>query len=177
MSVRFSLRDATHDRHEALDAHFAALDFEKREDYAAFLTAQAAAILPYEQALDHAGAAQVIPEFEASRRAPALLADLDALAVALPDPIAIQPLLGEPDILGASYVLEGSRLGAKMLVRGVADGLPTAFLSHQGGIGWKKFVALLEQKLASPVDRAVAERAALRTFDDFTRAAMSRRSV
>ena len=171
MSVRFALRDATQDRHDALDARFASLDLSDRHDYARFLAAQAAALLPYEATLDHAGAAQLLPDWPGHRRGAAIVADLDALGTPLPAPVAVPSIIGEPDMLGALYVLEGSRLGGKMLARQVAAGLPTAFLSHRPPLTWADFVSLLEQKLQSPVDQAVALRAANEAFDAFSRAA------
>lgn len=171
MTVRASLKAATDERHEALDVLFSSLDLSRRDDYVRFLSAQAAALLPYEAALDHAGAGSVIPDWPAHRRGPALLADLEALVADLPPPVAIQPVLGAPDILGAAYVLEGSRLGGEVIRRGLPAGLPTAFLAHVSPTPWPKFVALLEQNLASPVDRAVAERAAILAFEAFARAA------
>ncbi|MCJ7421938.1 biliverdin-producing heme oxygenase [Sphingomicrobium astaxanthinifaciens] len=171
MSVRAALKAATASRHEALDRRLAALDLARGDDYARFLRAQAAALLPVEAALDHAGAASVIPRWAEHRRGPALLADLDRLGHALPPPVVLAPLLGTPDILGAAYVLEGSRLGGIVLRRGLPPGAPRAFLAHAGPTPWRDFVALLEQKLASPVDRAVAERAAILVFEAFARAA------
>ncbi|MCJ8190327.1 biliverdin-producing heme oxygenase [Sphingomicrobium aestuariivivum] len=171
MNVRASLKAATDARHEALDDLFSTLDLTKREDYVRFLLAQAAALLPYEAALDHAGAATVIPDWPAHRRGPAILADLEAMGHDLPPPVAIQPVLGTPDILGAAYVLEGSRLGGEVIRRGLPEGMPTAFLRHPSPTRWPDFVALLEQNLASPVDRAVAERAAILAFEAFARAA------
>ena len=168
MSVRFALRDGTQDRHEALDARFADLDLSDREDYVFFLRSQAAALLPLEATLDHGGAAQVLPDWPGHRRGAALVADLDALGATIPPPVAVPSLIGEPDVLGALYVLEGSRLGAKMLVRQVPGDSPKAFLSHRPPMEWGQFVALLEQKLASPVDRAVALGAAGATFDAFS---------
>ncbi|WP_343343024.1 biliverdin-producing heme oxygenase [Sphingomicrobium sp. XHP0239] len=171
MSVRFALRDGTHDKHQALDARFAALDLSNRADYVHFLKAQAAALLPLEATLDHAGAAQLLDDWPGHRRGAALVADLDALGERIPTPVRVPSFLGPPDILGALYVLEGSRLGGKMLVKQVPDALPTAFLSHRPPLAWRDFVALLEQNLASPVDRAVALRAAEAAFDVFSDAA------
>ena len=148
-----------------------ALDLSDPNDYARFLAAQAAALLPLEATLDHAGAAAIFPQWPAHRRGPALAADLDALGIALPSPALVPQLVGEPDVLGALYVIEGSRLGGKMLRRTVPNEMPTAFLDHAPALDWREFVAYLEQMLASQVDRAVAIRAANATFDAFTGAA------
>ena len=171
MSARFTLRDATAEAHESLDTMMGSLDLSNAADYARFLRIQAAALLPYETALDHAGAAQILADWPAHRRGASLLEDLDALGIPLPKPVAIPSVVGEPDVLGALYVLEGSRLGGKLLEREVPDGMPKAFLRHEPPLAWREFVALLEQRLASPVDRAVAVQAATKTFDAFSTAA------
>lgn len=57
LSGRTALRDATGESHDRVDAVFSAIDLSNLTQYGRFLTAQAAAHLPVEQALDAAGAA------------------------------------------------------------------------------------------------------------------------
>lgn len=173
MSARFALKEATNEAHETLDAAMSRFDLTDVGDYGRFLTAQAAALFPMEATLDHAGAQVHYHPWQAARRGPALAADMHALGLPIPPPVAIQPIVGEPDIFGTLYVLEGSRLGGKMLARGVPEALPSAFLEHRGTQTWPEFSKLLDQKLASPVDLSVAKRAASHAFDAFARAAES----
>lgn len=163
-SARFVLRQATAAAHERVDALFSHFDLTARDGYAAFLRGQAGAHLAVEAALDRAGAARVIADWPARRRADALKADLHALGVHTIDSVAPPSFAGEAGILGAAYVLEGSRLGGALLARSVPADLPTAFLTAGTAQLWRAFVSVLDDRLAnaSLIDEATA--AALTTF-------------
>ncbi len=171
MSARFALKAATSDAHERLDAQFSRFDLAKPSDYRAFLLAQAGAFLPTEAALDAAGAARVMVDWSERRRAGALVADLTALELVAPAPVHIPPILGEAAILGAAYVLEGSRLGGAMLLRRTSASSPTAFLSAGNPKLWRAFVTYLDQRLSSPNDIAAASAAASSVFEAFASSA------
>ncbi len=92
------------------------------------------------------------------RRLPWLDADLAALGLAPPAPIAAPALADEAAALGALYVVEGSTLGGRIILRHLDRlGLqPVAYFSGYGeatGTMWKGFVARLE---AAPPDAAPA---------------------
>ncbi|MEQ7874573.1 biliverdin-producing heme oxygenase [Sphingomonas sp. ASV193] len=165
MSAHRFLRDETRAAHEAVDASFAGLDLAKRDDYAAFLVAHAAAFLPAEEALTAAGADLLMPDWSVHRRGALLAADLADMGVALPPPASAPRYDDEAAILGGAYVLEGSRLGGAMLRRQVGEGLPRRFLDAVQPPGrWRGFIALLEQKLYTEAEQRRARDAALSTF-------------
>ncbi|GGC49505.1 biliverdin-producing heme oxygenase [Chelatococcus reniformis] len=173
MNLRHALRHATSALHAELDGRFSALDLGNRRDYTLFLRAQAAALLPLEQRLEQAGVADVVDDWPERSRSRALLADLAALGAASPPPVPVASLQGAGAVFGALYVLEGSRLGAEVLLRehGIGDAggqLPIHFLGHgRGRRLWPTFLAALE--LASSAGIADDEviggaEAAFRTF-------------
>ncbi len=154
-SNRTLLRAATQAAHARLDTVFSRYDLACPAGYRRFLLAQAAVVPSLEAALDGAldgaGARRVLPDWPERRRSAALLADLATLGVARP-PALRAPAPGGPGwVLGALYVLEGSRLGAKMLRRRVMSGgdvlccAATAYLTHEpGSASWPDFLAVLQ---------------------------------
>jgi heme oxygenase (biliverdin-IX-beta and delta-forming) len=170
-SARFYLRDATADAHARLDAMMSRLDLADAADYARFLRAQAAPFLAVEAALDAAGAEAVVPDWPQRRRAEALKQDLAALGEPIPEPAATVSLTSAAAILGAAYVLEGSRLGGAMLVRTLPDTAPKAFLTPGNPLLWRTFTATLDERLSSGDERAEAARSACAVFDLFSESA------
>lgn len=171
MSARFALRAATSEAHERLDARFSTFDLADPAGYGAFLLAQAGAFFPMEDALQAAGVSRVIDDWPARRRSEPLRADLDALGLSDPESVAVPSLRSEADILGALYVLEGSRLGGAMLVRTVPDGLPRSFLTPGNPAAWRAFVTVLDQRLSSPADLDAAAATASAVFEAFAASA------
>jgi heme oxygenase len=168
MSARAALRSGTAAAHERVDALFSTLDLSTEADYRLFLSAQATAFLPAEEALDQAGVAALVPDWPERRRAHLLRADLAGLFAPLPSPEPVPALTGTPEVLGTLYVLEGSRLGGAMLRRSVAPDLPQSFLSaSKPRAGWRRLLETLDQSLnnAAAIDAAVA--AARRIFHCF----------
>ena len=71
-------------------------------------------------------------------------------------------------MLGCAYVLEGSRLGAKLLRREIRAGLPSAFLSDAYPKAWPIMVDVLDDRLTEPsaIDQAIeAARALFALFE------------
>lgn len=170
--ARAALRGATAAAHARVDAGFGGFALDSLAGYSRFLQAQAAAFLPVEAALDRARAEETIPDWPQRRRAALLRSDLADLAVtasALPEPELATPA----EIAGAVYVIEGSRLGGAMLVRGVSPDLPTRFLSAPQGAGaWRALLDRLDHLFFD--DNASIEEAihaAGRVFALFERAA------
>jgi heme oxygenase len=163
--IRWFLRDATAARHEVVDGLGSAHRLDTPEAYAAFLRAHARALPGVEQALEAGGIATSLPDWPARARRAALAADLDALNT--PAPAAAPAALpqGEAALLGAAYVLEGSRFGNGMLSKQVAEGLPRAYLSHRAS--WPAFLAVLEARLADRALWPAAAAGALAAFDAF----------
>ena len=168
-AARFALRDATAAWHERVDAVYSSLDLATREGYGRFLSAQAAAHLPVEAALDAGGAVALMPDWIARRRADAIRADLAALGLAVPDPEPVPDLVGTAALMGAAYVLEGSRLGGTMLVRQVPVDFPRAFLSGGGSAPWRALIEMLDARLRTEQDLAAAIAAACAVFALFER--------
>jgi heme oxygenase (biliverdin-IX-beta and delta-forming) len=177
VTVRSLLRHETKEAHRRLDEAVAPLDLTQREDYGVFLAASAAALIPLEARLDAAGMGQVLPDWPVRRRGDALLADLSAFAGDIPAvPIEFRAM-SAAELLGAAYVLEGSRLGAKLLLREVhrAEDAPleehTRYLRHGEGLHlWQSFVSFLEADPAVRSNMHAAVGGALLAFSVFDRA-------
>lgn len=166
-SPRFALRAATAAAHRRVDALYAHLNLSRRDDYVRFLLGHAAAFLPIEAALAAAGADALMPGWSRRRRSKALLDDLTALGLTAPTSRPPPPFDGAAAVLGGLYVLEGSRLGGAVLVRGVAPGLPTAFLAPETTSSWRAITTLLDARLATPAALAKATSAANAVFSVF----------
>lgn len=173
MTAHALLRAATRDAHDRVDAAFSAYDLTDDCDYAQFLAAHAAAFLPVEEALTDRGAEGLFPGWVVRRRGEALRADLAELGVAPLSPIAAPAFGGDAPLAGGAYVLEGSRLGGRLLATRVGPALPRRFLSASPTPdgGWRDFIALLERILYSDVERQVATASAVATFACFEQAA------
>jgi heme oxygenase len=151
VSARAALRAATAEDHRRVDQLFSRLDLGSDAGYRLFLTAQAAAHLPVEIALEAAGAAEWLPDWPERRRSHLLIADLAELGVDPPAPIPPPALVDEASIMGALYVLEGSRLGGAFLKRSLAPQAPTRFLAAAQEAGaWRKLLAKLDESLYEP---------------------------
>ena len=155
-SARSALRTATAAHHDRVDAVFSRADLTNRDHYARFLQAQAGAYLPVEAALARAGAAGLVPDWEARRRASRLLADLAALGVGAPVEDVDIAFADDAAVLGGVYVLEGSRLGGAMLARGVPADFPKSFLTPDQSANWRHLLDLLELKVISAAERSSA---------------------
>ena len=174
--LRARLRGATADAHAALDERLQALDPTTRAGYRRFLAANAAALLPLERTLEAAGVRAIVADWDERARSRAMFSDLDLLGVE-PRPVSTDAVLNRARLFGALYVLEGSRLGARFLVRQVTRSTDplvreaTAYLRHgEGGNLWASFLALLEQEEPSPAEEADMIAGARWAFGRFTEA-------
>ena len=164
-SVRFALKAATDDIHGELDDLLSRLDLTDPADYARFLMFHGRTVPPLEDALAAGGLGDLVPEWLGARRGRALRADLGALGLAPPVAAEPPPIVGTAQLLGAGYVLEGSRLGAKVLQKRVGAGLPNSFLSGSGTAGpWPALTSVIERLLDSDVLVDDAKTAARRSF-------------
>ncbi|MEO8618393.1 MAG: biliverdin-producing heme oxygenase [Sphingomicrobium sp.] len=166
------MRESTRSAHDRVDAVFGGYDLSRPDDYASFLIGHAAAFLPIEHALDRGGAEQFLPDWNESRRATLLAEDLAELGIDLPRQIEPPEFASDAEMLGALYVIEGSRLGGAMLRHNVPDGQPSRFLSavHTSG-RWRAFAATLDRCLCSDARLHEATSSALQTFASFERVA------
>ena len=173
-SVRRHLRTATNDLHSDLDARLAPLITQGDTGYAKFLSCSAAALLPIERALGEAGIAAVLPDWPQRSRSEALRLDLSDLSLPEPSSPPSAKIGGRAFQLGMVYVLEGSRLGARLLLReaqftlGPAARAAMRYLSHGQGLPlWQTFLQRLEASpdvCREPEHAAAGARAAFQLF-------------
>lgn len=135
------LRARTRGQHEAVDALYSRYDLGTRGSYGEFLQAQYRAIAAAEKALE---AFPALPTWR--QRADLVATDLRSLGIPLPVPLSIDLLSSPARAHGLLYVTEGSRLGGRLLLRAVADDLPTRFLEdgHHPG-EWRRLLAACGQ--------------------------------
>jgi heme oxygenase len=168
LNAHRTLREETREDHAQVDAAFSRFDLSNLSSYGAFLLAQARAFLPVEAAAEAAGAAHIIEDWPARHRSELLMADLFDLGLATPDPVEPPTIHGAPAVLGAAYVLEGSRLGGSILRRQLPETAPRRFLSDAGAAqGWRVLTRLLDCQLVDPdhITRSVASaRSVFRCF-------------
>ena len=182
--LRIALREETRASHEALDRAMIPFAMDDKEGYRAFLGVHGSILPAIERAMEKNGIAQDLPDWSARTRREALARDLEELGA------GSEPAIGEdqmPDLstkaarFGAAYVLEGSRLGAKMLLRQVPDNgrhFPTNFLRHgESSRLWPAFVSMLDEADSLGISHAVAISAARHIFGIYERAAKARISA
>lgn len=171
------LRESTRPDHDRVDAAFARFDLGDPVDYREFLLAQASALLPIEAALTAAGVQEVVCDWPQRQRASRILADLAGLGLGTPRALEAPQLGSTAQMLGALYVVEGSRLGGAMLARRVPAHLPCRFLSDSDSSRWRSLVALIDHELASPAGQAAALASARAAFALFEAAAHAQAGV
>lgn len=169
-TARMSLRQRTGDQHEATEVAFADYDLASPAHYRAFLTAHAVALPGLELAVTGRGWSGFTP------RLPLLADDLAAMGAWLPAPM-IASDLGDAGVWGAQYVLEGSKLGGRMLARVVPDDCACSYLTPGPGMSaeWQNFCAAFDAA-ASGNDEAWLDEAcdaAIESFQFFRRAAVA----
>lgn len=169
--LRERLRDATSDAHRELDAQLSAFDLTGFSGYRRFLHASAGAILPLEAALADAGVDRTFPDWPERSRSAAIATDLDRLGASAAAMVSVPPLT-RSGVLGTMYVLEGSRLGAKFLLKTVADatdprvGAATLYLRHGTGKRlWQSFLSKLESEICDEAEVIAAARVAFAAFE------------
>lgn len=147
IEIRRFLRDETNELHRELDAIVGG--FSNRAEYARFLQGTFCHRAPVEAALLGCTAQ---PSSRWPRTLlPELKADLAGLSIPLPTTEPFHLSNDMAAFLGAAYVLEGSALGARVLVKGV-EGLGfgpefgARYLSAQAASldSWRELLAALE---------------------------------
>lgn len=171
MTNRFALKAATDDVHRELDDRLSALDLATDDGYRRFLGFHARTVPAIEGALAAAGLAELVDGWGEGRRSEALKSDLSALGHSMPAPAPAPPITTTAEALGAAYVLEGSRLGGRVLRGRVGKHLPARFLGESTHNPWPHVVAALDRHLHSEADVDEARLAARRTFGFFLDAA------
>ncbi len=151
--LRARLRQATAPLHEQVDAAFSDFSLEQPDDYRRFLRAHSRVLSAAEIALERAGFAALLDDWPLRVRRHALWADLAELECPSPAALSIPSLNDFASCWGVAYVLEGSRLGGRVLARRVRQAnqtVPIRYLEH-GEVArlWPAFLARLEQHAAS----------------------------
>ena len=145
-----TIREATRMSHSRLDVALAKLDLAIPLYYEGFLRSQAEALFPIEAALEANGIESLIPDWIQRIRTPALERDLATLNITC-HPLPLPAFGSAAEMLGAVYVLEASRMGARVMLARLAEHPDsdamnaTAYLRH--GFGkrfWPSFLTLLE---------------------------------
>jgi heme oxygenase (biliverdin-IX-beta and delta-forming) len=175
--LRERLKRATTPAHHALDIRFSAFDLTTRSGYLRFLEASAAAVAPLEEALERAGVLMMFEDWPQRSRRAAIAADIDCLGGAI-RPLPDIGALTRNQVIGALYVLEGSRLGARYLLKKVlgSAGPPiagaTRYLRHGADQHlWRSFLEALAREIVAPGEEADIVAGAHRAFAVFAAAA------
>jgi heme oxygenase len=175
--LRDRLKRATAGAHRDLDVRLGALDLGRLAGYRRFLEISAAALIPLEAALEAGGVAAIFPDWPQRTRRAAIAADLAWVGGAACRLEAV-PALNRNAVFGVLYVLEGSRLGAKFLLKTIAiSGDPviasaTAYLKYGAGQHlWQGFLHALEHEPFTPDDEAEVMAGAEQAFSLFARSA------
>lgn len=167
------IREATCHSHSRLDAALEKLDLAFPVYYEGFLRSQAEALFPLEAALEAAGIETTLSDWNLRIRTPALQRDLDTLNITC-DPQPAPDFSSVAEMLGAVYVLEASRMGARVMLARLAEHPDseamnaTAYLRH--GFGkrfWPSFLTVLETHPAAQGDLAGVVKGAQTAFAMF----------
>lgn len=172
-SIRAALRAATAEAHRKLDSLATRFDLTSDTGYRAFLTVSAEALLALEAALERAGVAQHLDDWPARARAGAIVADLQGLGGEAPAAAPVTLPASPAALFGVLYVLEGSRLGARLILKqleaaGEHIRRNSRYLAH--GVEsdlWRSFAARLESEPAVSRDPAAVVAAAQTAFTVF----------
>lgn len=166
-----ALRQVSRTVHERVDQAYSRFNLSDPTSYGAFLQAHAKVLPAVEQWL---ATQHDLPAWRG--RTDLLQHDLQTLGHSLPTALDWHPPTGAGGALGALYVLEGSRLGGKMLSAQVGEGLPREYLSaaHEKG-GWPAFLQMLRERLSTrdATYRAAVMDGVTATFDLFRKAAVT----
>ncbi len=175
-NLRGRLKEATAEAHRLLDARIGALDITIFADYRRFLEVIAAALLPLEAHLVASNVGEIFPDWSRRSRRKAIKADLAKLDGEV-RPITIERALNRNAVFGSMYVLEGSRLGARVLLKTVRAATDpriaetAAYLGHGTGQQlWQSFVTTLAREPFTPSDQTEVIDGALNAFELFATA-------
>jgi heme oxygenase len=174
--ARRSLRSETAVLHETVERLFAP-ERMTRDGYIRYLMMNRP-LASIEPVLEAAGIYRVLPDWDIRQRRFVLASDMGAMGVPTQEPRAIAISGDIGTLLGWSYVLEGSRLGARFILKGIEATRDqeligaTQFLRHGAGLDlWTAFTAALSRIDNDPsaIEAAVeAARAAFSCFEAVT---------
>ncbi|MFD1694006.1 biliverdin-producing heme oxygenase [Roseibium aestuarii] len=155
--IRFHLARETRALHDVVDQQAEFNDLHTAEGVAGLLRFFRKGFGRIETALERSGAEAVLPAFPERRRAALIDADLaSGSSGEIPAEAAAEDLvfLSPAEIWGALYVVEGSRLGARMMARASDATRASRFLSESAECRyWPTFLAALSEADATLADR------------------------
>ncbi len=177
-NLRASLRGATAHAHDLLDQSMrTASGWDSLEDYAQFLTLQHAARAPVEEWLVHHASQDLLPPAQC----PAIERDLAALSRLPPlhtsafSPIGVSGTEGQ--VLGVAWVLAGSSLGNRSILKEVVrtghGKWPIAFLGDGSMLTYWQTLRRRIERPAEAEEAGAASAAAAAVFDHFVRVAQT----
>ncbi len=171
---RFALKRATNEAHERVESVVRdAGMFETRDGFRRYLAATYEMRARFERLLDRNNAGRVWADYPSRKIAGLVAQDIADLGGIAQDPDqAEEKSCSAGELLGVMYVLEGSSLGARILVKSVADmglsesyGARHLFKQAEDRGAWRSFIAAMS---ASP--EAPCHETARATFDAFAAA-------
>ncbi|WP_152045289.1 biliverdin-producing heme oxygenase [Aureimonas psammosilenae] len=177
-SLRRRLREETRASHERLDGSFGGLERNgDLRDYGRFLRVNEACLAGAGAALEASGLLLRLPEVSTSARQAAASADLKAMDLRpIAPPLFPLPRPNLAEAIGIAYVLEGSRLGARQILKRLRNReqlesggkFTTLFLEAAGEPDrFRSFMEAAEAIATTTHARDLAVSAADRTFQYF----------
>jgi len=173
--ISTALKDGTKDAHIALEKIVVEQlkAIQTREDYARLLKYFYAFFSEVEKAIAPFIINEVVPDYSERRNASHLKADIEALGgdVRKDMPKATAPsITNKYQALGALYVMEGSVLGGRTIVKMLGKNNINTGISFFSGYGentpvlWGRFIQLLNQQIIQDEHQQQAIQAAKDTF-------------
>lgn len=159
--IRARLAQATAELHRLTDLAAGGFDLRAEAGLRGLLQFMAEGVSPVEAGLERAGVGRVLPEWETRRRSGLLREDGAETTGARAAAFA-----SEAEVWGALYVLEGSRLGARLMSRS-AGGRSRFLESAAADRFWPEFVGRLlaaHERLLDPEGMERGARAAFAAF-------------
>ena len=160
--MRRLLRESTRPLHDRVDALFEQEKISHPSGYARMLLIHTAIVPALESRIRKGGWVDDIPNLSSRWRSEDLFDDLADLQHSQPTPLCVSFVNDRASAAGSMYVLEGSRLGARVINSWLQSGdcvsLPKRFLNSSGEPGnWKLFVLWLAEQnwSGSEVDRMI----------------------
>ncbi|MFA0924364.1 biliverdin-producing heme oxygenase [Xanthomonas fragariae] len=177
-SAALALRHATQDTHRLVEAVplMQALGQGRvdRTAYAQILRRHHALLAGLEHQLSDWLSTLVGSGWQYRHRVPTLREDLRMLGQQPDPPVAAPVADNDAARWGMLYVIEGSQLGGRVIARSVrkhhpalADALRYFELADEDPAGWRRFQAVLDQRLDTPSARAAAIDGAQAMFAHF----------
>lgn len=171
------LREETESDHRAVEGSLSLMsDTLGRAEYLAALERMYGVVSAWECFAETAAPPELLPVIHARSRRSLLEADIVGLGGCIPvASVTLPELTSQSELLGALYVMEGSRLGGQFIARhveavlGLEAGFGTAYFRGFGettGSNWKQLLSIIESTIPES-DAAITVAAAKKMFRTF----------